>query len=132
MGSRRTRSNTSGDLFSLSTAREPPSLSVNQAKSVPVAPLSSRHVLPKDLPNAIKQLDDEELEQLLTAALAEQKRRGSRNSWCSLDTIKDERCSRRLQSRRQTVANRTTVRHLPGGYTESIGDYSRMSRAADS
>jgi predicted DNA binding protein len=34
-----------------------------------------RHVLPKDLPAAIKQLDDQELDRLLAAALAEQKRR---------------------------------------------------------
>jgi hypothetical protein len=35
-----------------------------------------RHVLPKDLPGAIKQLDDQELDRLLAAVLAEQKRRG--------------------------------------------------------
>jgi hypothetical protein len=35
-----------------------------------------RHVLPKDLPTAIRQLDDQELDRLLAAALAEQKRRG--------------------------------------------------------
>src|SRR3977135_398842 len=35
-----------------------------------------RHVLPKDLPNAIKHLDDEELDRLLAAALVEAKRRG--------------------------------------------------------
>jgi len=34
-----------------------------------------RHVLPKDLPKAIKQLEDRELDELLSAALAEQKRR---------------------------------------------------------
>jgi hypothetical protein len=35
-----------------------------------------RHVLPKDLPAAIKQFDDQELDRLLAAALAEQRRRG--------------------------------------------------------
>jgi predicted DNA-binding protein (UPF0251 family) len=35
-----------------------------------------RHVLPKDLPGAINQLDDQELDRLLAAVLAEQKRRG--------------------------------------------------------
>lgn len=35
----------------------------------------TRYVLPKDLPNAIKQLNDDELERLLGAAQAEQKRR---------------------------------------------------------
>ena len=35
-----------------------------------------RHVLPKDLPAAIKQLDDQGLDRLQVAVLAEQKRRG--------------------------------------------------------
>jgi hypothetical protein len=39
------------------------------------APLASRHVLPADLPNAIKHLNDQELDDLLSAALAEQNRR---------------------------------------------------------
>jgi predicted DNA-binding protein (UPF0251 family) len=48
--------------------------------TTPAAPRSTtivaRHVLPADLPSAIKQLTDHELERLVTAALAEQKRRG--------------------------------------------------------
>jgi hypothetical protein len=39
---------------------------------------SPRHVLPKDLPNAIRHLGDEELERLFAAALAEMTRRGRR------------------------------------------------------
>jgi hypothetical protein len=35
-----------------------------------------RHVLPKDLPNAVKHLDDRELDLLITASLQEAKRRG--------------------------------------------------------
>ena len=35
-----------------------------------------RHLLPKDLPNALKRLDDRELASLLGAALDEAKRRG--------------------------------------------------------
>jgi hypothetical protein len=35
-----------------------------------------RHVLPKDLPNAIKTLTDQELDQLHAAVLIEQERRG--------------------------------------------------------
>jgi hypothetical protein len=38
--------------------------------------LPRRHVLPRDLPSAIKQLGDQELDQLVAAALAEQKQRG--------------------------------------------------------
>jgi hypothetical protein len=37
---------------------------------------SPRHVLPKDLANAIKYLGDEELDRLITAACAEIRRRG--------------------------------------------------------
>jgi hypothetical protein len=37
-----------------------------------------RHVLPKDLPGAIKQLDDQELDRLFAAVVAEQKRRGKK------------------------------------------------------
>jgi DNA invertase Pin-like site-specific DNA recombinase len=39
---------------------------------------ATRHVLPKDLPNAIKHLSDEELDRLITAALAEMRQRGRR------------------------------------------------------
>jgi hypothetical protein len=34
--------------------------------------LPKRHVLPKDLPGAIKQLDDQEIDRLLAAVPAEQ------------------------------------------------------------
>jgi hypothetical protein len=37
-----------------------------------------RHVLPADLPNAVRRLDDQELDQLLSAVIAEQKRRGKK------------------------------------------------------
>jgi hypothetical protein len=54
-------------LFSNLTIREPASQS---------AASLSRYVLPTDLSNALKQLNDVELDKLLAAALAEQKRRG--------------------------------------------------------
>jgi hypothetical protein len=78
--SRHTRSMTTPDLFSTASARmplpspnSPPSL---DATADAAAASLRRHVLPKDLPAAIKQLDDQELDRLLAAALAEQKRRG--------------------------------------------------------
>jgi hypothetical protein len=52
----------------------PPSISsvtANPAKS-------QRHILPKNLPTAIKHLNDAELEQLLSAVLSEQQRRGTK------------------------------------------------------
>jgi predicted DNA-binding protein (UPF0251 family) len=72
MGSR-ARSSTP-DLFSSAPARE--------VHSQPLEPIGSpsavhsRHVLPADLPNAIRYLNDQELDQLLSAIIAEQKRRG--------------------------------------------------------
>jgi hypothetical protein len=68
------------DLFSPMSAREPSS-STNLPSSPEIAhsaASSRRHVLPSDLPTAIKQLEDLELDQLLSAVLAEQKRRGKK------------------------------------------------------
>ena len=67
-----TRSSTP-DLFSSTSVREPSSSSTSSATSPDASP---RHILPADLPNAIKHLGDQELDRLLAAVLAEQKRRG--------------------------------------------------------
>ena len=40
---------------------------------------ASRHVLPNDLPAAVKHLEDQELEQLLEAVVAERLRRGMKS-----------------------------------------------------
>jgi hypothetical protein len=40
---------------------------------------ASRHVLPSDLPTAIKHLDDQELEQLFAAVVAERLQRGMKS-----------------------------------------------------
>jgi hypothetical protein len=53
-----------------------PPLCLPMNADVGAAASPRRHVLPKDLPAAIKQLDDQELDRLLAAVLAEQKRRG--------------------------------------------------------
>jgi DNA invertase Pin-like site-specific DNA recombinase len=53
-----------------------PAPSTPKVTDQPHAPASSRYILPKDLSNAIKHLIDEELDRLLTVALAEAKRRG--------------------------------------------------------
>ena len=53
--------------------------SSSPAKQVSSAP-ERRHVLPRDLPSAVKHLDDEELDRLLAVALAEAKRRGRRST----------------------------------------------------
>ena len=69
----RARSSTP-DLFSSAPAREVHSQPLEPIGSPSAVP--SRHVLPADLPNAIRYLNDQELDQLLSAIIAEQKRRG--------------------------------------------------------
>jgi DNA invertase Pin-like site-specific DNA recombinase len=57
------------DLFSDSSTSQPTTAAENPP---------ARHVLPADLPKAMNQLDDQELDRLLAAVIAEQKRRGRR------------------------------------------------------
>jgi hypothetical protein len=68
------------DLFSTASARVrlPPPNPPPSLRATADAPTASfkRHVLPKDLPAAIRQLDDKELDRLLKAAVAERRRRG--------------------------------------------------------
>jgi hypothetical protein len=67
------------DLFSTASGRVPlpaPNPPPSPRATAVAAASLRRHVLPKDLPAAIKQLDDQELDRLLAAAVAEQKRRG--------------------------------------------------------
>jgi hypothetical protein len=71
------------DLFSPSSGRDRNSSldspSADASTNAAREPMSSRrHVLPSNLDTAIKQLDDQELDRLFAAVLAEQKRRGKR------------------------------------------------------
>jgi hypothetical protein len=68
MGNGRTRS-TTPDLFATASARVS-SPSANSPSSTP------SYALPKNLPDAIRYLDDDQLDRLLAAVLAEQRRRG--------------------------------------------------------
>ena len=75
MGRDRTQQATP-DLFSTAPFGEASPPATKNASSVQ----QRRHVLPRDLPNAVKHLDDEELDRLLAVVLAEAKRRGRRSS----------------------------------------------------
>jgi hypothetical protein len=61
------------DLFSMSASVRQPCL---PRRANQLSAQKRRHVLPNDLPNAIKHLDDRELDLLITASLEEAKRRG--------------------------------------------------------
>jgi hypothetical protein len=68
------------NLFSTASPREDPS-SLPPNPPTPIADNAAstpRHVLPSDLPAAIKHLNDQELEQLQAAVTAEQQRRGKK------------------------------------------------------
>jgi hypothetical protein len=74
------------DLFAMPPAREPssPLLPASAATAVPIP----RHVLPNELPNAIKQFKDQDLDLLLSAVLAEKKRRDKEDSDSNQDRHK--------------------------------------------
>ena len=63
------------DLFSASQEKLSPSSAPKADEAKPSAQ-ASRHVLPNDLPAAIRHLDDFELDQLQAAVTAEQQQRG--------------------------------------------------------
>jgi hypothetical protein len=71
----RARSSTP-DLFSSAPTREARSQS-SESVGLPNA-IPSRHVLPTNLSNAVGHLNDQELGQLLSVVIAEQKRRGKK------------------------------------------------------
>jgi DNA-directed RNA polymerase specialized sigma24 family protein len=60
------------DLFSTASPQE-------TISRPPKSTTSSRHILPSDLPAAIKHLNDNELEQLLAAVIAERLQRGMKS-----------------------------------------------------
>jgi hypothetical protein len=67
------RKQATSDLFSTAPFGETSPLAT---KPVSSAEPERRHILPKDLPNAIKHLTDQELDSLIAASLEEAKRRG--------------------------------------------------------
>ena len=130
MGRDRTRQ--APDLFSTAPFGEASPPATKHASSVQ----PRRHVLPKDLPNAVKHLDDEELDRLLAVALAEAKRRGTQSSPTDkpppqvatgrsrglVDAWAAERRSRCLQGWHHACTDCPTVRLIPIGRAEGAGD----------
>src|SRR5512136_3282996 len=72
------------DLFSAQQSPDTSSPSASETKSSPLrtdepaAASSQSYALPKNLPSAIRYLDDDQLDRLLAAVLAEQRRRGKK------------------------------------------------------
>src|SRR5262245_38715308 len=136
MANRRTPSRTT-DLFSTTSTPERPPSSNPSVSSPPTTNTageasSTRYVLPRDLPSAMKQLEDQELDQLLEAVLAEQRRRGrkspapdessrKRRGEAGVPLTVGKLNARRLQSWRHAVTNCATIRNFPVGCAESAG-----------
>ena len=91
----------------------------------------SRHVLPTDLPNAVRHLNDQELDQLLSAIIAEQKRRGrklpaemsrkQRVEVVAAIPLTQGKLNAVRAGRRHAIENCPTVRDLTVGYTQGVG-----------
>jgi hypothetical protein len=77
MGTERTRSSTP-DLFSADAERDASAPTKLRANKPTTQSAPQRHILPKDLPNAVKHLSDRELDLLYATTLEEVKRRGRR------------------------------------------------------
>ena len=129
------------DLFraAASSPEVPSSSSGKQATSSPKP--EQRHVLPKDLPNAVKYLSDDELDRLLAAALEETKRRGRlvpnaqtndpvppRPRQGNADTAVPSLTRGQINAVRaalkagvQTVSYCSTVRHFSIGHSQGAG-----------
>ncbi len=73
----RERSETFPDLFSTDAVRDASTPPPPATKDATAQPEPQRHVLPKNLRNAVKHLNDEELDLLHAATLEERKRRGT-------------------------------------------------------
>ena len=73
----RTKKPATSDLFSTHMVQDgsPPTTRAS-AKDAPADTATQRHVLPRDLPNAVKYLTDTELDLLITTSVQEAKRRG--------------------------------------------------------
>src|SRR6266568_237845 len=110
------------DLFSGASAREPPSPPANQVSSpqaaVDMAASLRRHLLPKDLPNALKRLDDGELASLLAAALDEAKRRGKLPSSLAASDGPTPRSRKRNEPSKGRPAH--AVLSLTGGQVNAV------------
>jgi hypothetical protein len=88
------------DLFATTSPGETSPLAAKQVSSAQ----DQRHVLPKDLPNAVKHLSDHELDLLIRAAVEEAKRRGRSPPSVQADESVPKRSSRTDNRRQVEVA----------------------------
>jgi hypothetical protein len=98
----------SSDLFSTGVARDtsPPP----PATEATAEPAPQRHVLPNDLRNAVKHLNDKELDSLHAATFEEMKRRGRLPPSVGADSAQSSRHPLGSQTKRMLPTNKTPQR----------------------
>jgi DNA-binding NarL/FixJ family response regulator len=113
---RESTQHTTPDLFSTDGVREKSAAPIKSGsdKAATVPSASQRHVLPENLDHAVKQLTDDELMQLVEAALKEAKQRGKSLSQTTGSMQpspptepQKHRSTKKTSSRKQVVADVT-------------------------
>jgi hypothetical protein len=94
------RKQATSDLFTAPVAETSPLATKPVASAAP----ERRHILPKDLPNAVKHLSDEELASLVATSLAEAERRGRAPAGIQTDEPVAKRSSQTDDRRQGEVA----------------------------
>jgi hypothetical protein len=119
------------DLFSTGGVREGSAASIKSgsdaAARVPSAP--QRHVLPKNLDFAVRQLTDDELMQLLEVALQEAKQRGKSPFGIGGDPMQSSRQTEEVAQKHSTTENTSNRKQVAAEVTLSPGKLNAVRAA---
>ena len=99
------------DLFSTDMVRDVPVASTKEGWAITAETdtSSQRHILPKNLRHAVKQLSDKELDDLFEAAFDEAKRRG-RLPWSIEDLTQSSHRANEAAAKRSSAINKVSSR----------------------
>jgi DNA-binding CsgD family transcriptional regulator len=104
---------TTPDLFSTDEVRDAPSAPKNPSAALPAADTSSqRHILPKNLRHAVKQLSDGELDELIEVVFDEGERRGRLRGGIGADSTPSSRRPSELLPKRSSAAKTSQQRQV--------------------
>jgi len=130
MGRESTR-HTTPDLFSTGRVREASAASIksdsNTATRIPSA--SQRHVLPKNLDFAVRQLTDDELMQLLEVALQEAKQRGKSPLRVGGDPMQSSRQTEEVPQKHSATESPSNRKQVAAEVTLSTGKLNAVRAA---
>jgi len=116
---------TTPDLFSTATVRDAPAQTKSPAAKATTKTAPRRHVLPNDLPNAVKHLSDSELDLIHAATLEEMKRRGRMPQGVETDlqTLRHRFDARPdLIKKKSTATGKRTIVETGGSFDSRSGE----------